>query len=983
MTDSRKENADVKKKSKWFLPSLLMAAVCAMALLIGVWYFRYISDQIYEDSTGHLQEIYGQVNRTFGSFMERNWGLLESWGDALPNGTGGDDSYIPNLVAEEKERWNFSKFLFLSADERYMTPDGEERKVDLGDAWVSLTRDGEPIMAGEFTSSGQAVTVFAVPTKPGEYRGFPYTAIAVSYTNEDILKSLKVNAYEDTAESFVVYGDGSVLLSSRAGGTVFTNYFTYLDAASDLDDRAMEELREDWAAGTAGLARCEINGEDNCILYQPLTYRGYMLLSVVPLDAVGKGFMQVQKITVLFLGAVFLLVSCAMGMLLLIRGYKQASRNKTELAYRERMFDVLSNSVEDIFLMLDTVTYRVNYVSPNIERLLGIPVEEARSDIRVMAKCMVDDDTVIPADKIQAIPLNGSLHQWFEYLHQITGELRWYRTTVYRMELEGMEKYIVVLSDRTQERQMNRTLQEALDTAKSANEAKSNFLSNVSHDIRTPMNAIMGFSTLLERDAGDPVKVREYTHKITASGQHLLSLINEVLDMSKIESGKTSLNAEVFSLPEMLEELSIIILPQARAKKQIFNMRVHGSPPERIIGDKLRLSQILINLLSNAVKYTPEEGKVDFSISALSGSAPQYAKLRFTVKDNGIGMSEEFQKQIFTPFSREISSVTNKIQGTGLGMAITKNLLDLMGGIIELESAPGKGSTFTVELSFALPEEESGDDWYRQRTWRILVADDEPDVSETIREMMTGTGVYVETACDGTSAVKAAARAHEEGSAFDIVLLDWKMPDMDGVETAKRIRGSVGRDIPILVLTSYDWNEIEDDARSIGISAFMPKPFFVSTFWNTIKPMFETDRTPEEDGESLGTMDGLRFLAAEDNELNAELLTEMLGIEGALCELALNGQEAVEKFSASEPGYFDMILMDVQMPVMNGYEATRKIRSLPRPDAAAIPIVAMTANTFAEDVRRALESGMNGHLGKPIDMNEVRKTVARLTGRRE
>ena len=651
--------------------------------------------------------------------------------------------------------------------------------------------------------------------------------------------------------------------------------------------------------------------------------------------------------------------------------------NRTELQYRERMFDVLSNSVDDIFLMLDSARFQVDYISPNIQRLLGLDPRDVQINIRVLEKCTVSHKVIIPRDELDAIPLNGSRDWDYEYMHQTTGERRYYRMRVYRMDIQNTEKFIMVLSDRTQERQMNQHLQEALDAAQSANEAKSNFLSNMSHDIRTPMNAIVGFAMLLQREADDPEKVREYTGKITASSHHLLSLINDVLDMSKIESGKTSLNVDRFSLPELLEDLSIILTPQARAKHQTFRMHVHGTPPEQIMGDKLRLNQILINLMSNAVKYTPDGGHIDFSVTDLP-AAPQYVKLRFSVQDDGIGMSEEFQKHVFDAFSREESDLISQIQGTGLGMAITKNLVDLMGGIIKVESTPGQGSTFTVELSFLLPEQDAAATWFRGKVTRMLVADDEEEVCRVVQELMRDTGVAVSYVTDGAAAVKEAVRAYREGRAYNVILLDWKMPDLDGVDAARAIQDQIGEHVPIMVLTGYDWGEIEDEAKTAGIDAFMPKPFFVSTFWQAIKPLFPDQGEAGDKSGAGGVMDGLLFLVAEDNALNAEILTELLDIEGAKCDVAPNGQKAVELFEASRPGQYDMVLMDVQMPVMNGYEATRAIRASSHPDARTIPVVAMTANTFAEDVRNAMDAGMDGHLGKPIDMDAMRKTISQL-----
>ncbi len=970
----------MKKWYKKLLTPVLLCAVMAAAVAIGAVYFGFISKRIDEDSAVHLQEIYGQVNNSFGSFVDRNWGLLNEWGRRFELAEGLDRASVTAMVDQERERWGFSEFYFLSADGIGMTPAGEKSGMDLcGSGDGQSPR--EPVMAGQTLPSGQEMVVFAAPVASGEYDGFGFDAIAVSYTSADLAQSLNVDAFSGKANCFVIDDEGGVLLSTRTGGNVFRNYLSYLRAASDLTERELADIQADWAAGTSGLVRCRIGDVVSCILYQPVGYQDFVLLSAVPQSAVSAGFLSVQRTTVAVLVIIFLLVGAAAIGLLLLRGQRLSRKNQTELQYRERMFDVLSSTVDDIFLMLDTGEYRVDYVSPNIERLLGIRVEDARADIRVMEKCTIRDNVIIPREELDSIPLNGNKYWECEYRHQGTGEGRWYRMTLYRMSIQDVEKYIIVLSDRTLEQRMNQQLQDALNAAQSANEAKSNFLSNMSHDIRTPMNAIVGFSLLLEKEADDPEKVREYTRKITASSHHLLSLINDVLDMSKIESGKTSLNVDRFSLPELLEELSIILLPQAKAKDQTFTIHVQGAPPEQILGDKLRLNQILINLLSNAIKYTPEGGRIEFLVCEVDHSAQsQYVKLRFVVRDNGIGMSEQFQREVFAPFSREINSVTNKIQGTGLGMAITKNLVDLMGGVIQVESKLGQGSAFTVELTFALPEQEEKDTWYRQKITRMLVVDDEEEICLDIRELMRGTGVDVSIRTDGAAAVEAAVQAHRNGSDFHVILLDWKMPGMDGVQTARAIREKVGRHVPILVLTSYDWSDIEAQARDAGIDAFMPKPFFASTFWQTIKPLFtrEESRPVEAALPAENVLAGRLFLVAEDNEMNAEILTEVLSMEGARCEVAVNGRQAVEMFEASQPGRYDMILMDVQMPVMNGYEATRAIRASAHPEAASIPIVAMTANTFAEDVRNAMDAGMDAHLAKPIDLDAMRQIVGRL-----
>ncbi len=973
----------MKKK---LLRSMWVILICVVATIsIFVAYFRFISQRIYEDSTRQLQEIYSQVNHSFGAFVERNWGLLDGWGEYLALAGDGESGTVADFVAGEQEYWGFSQFYFLAEDGSCVTTAGEENTMGLDGALDSLFKDQENVMAGETLATGQEVTVFAVPAPAGSYRGFAYDAIAISYTNGDMANSLNVDAFSGKARCFVLHSDGRVLLSTQSGGGVFENYLVYLQAASDLDDAALARLQSSWEGGETGLLRCRIGGVDHCVLYQSVGYQDYILVSAVPQSVISEGFLSVQGITMAVLIAIFLVVVALLIFLFIARSRRQSQMAQMELQHRDLMFDALSNSVDDIFLMLDIDNQRADYLSPNVERLLGIPVQAARESLRVMEKCVLDGDRFIPREELEAIPLQGSISRECEYMHQTTGERRWYRLMVYHTGIQDVEKYIIVMSDRTEERKMNRNLQEALDAAQSANEAKSNFLSNMSHDIRTPMNAIVGFSVLLEKDADQPDKVREYTRKIKASSQHLLSLINDVLDMSKIESGKTSLNVDSFRLPELLSELNIILLPQARAKRQTLEVHVQGTPPEQLVGDKLRLNQILINLLSNAIKYTPEGGRIDFQVCELPQPSPQYAKLRFVVRDNGIGMSPEFTKRVFAPFSREINSVTNKIQGTGLGMAITKNLVDLMGGIIQVESEPGKGSTFTVELSFNLPEQDAQEQeaWLRSKVTHVLVADDDEAVCVNIREQLRDTGVDVSFVTSGGAAVEAAIQAHDRGEGFHVILLDWKMPDINGVEAARRIRERIGADVPILVLTSYDWWDIEEEARSAGIDAFMSKPFFVSSFMEVIRPLLLEAPKPIEQPQAVSdtVLQGRLFLVVEDNELNAEILTEMLRMEGASCELAVNGREAVEMFENSEPGHYDVILMDVQMPVMNGYEATRVIRTGSHPEARTIPIVAMTANTFAEDVRNALDAGMDGHLAKPIDMDAVRETVGRLLKR--
>ncbi len=543
--------------------------------------------------------------------------------------------------------------------------------------------------------------------------------------------------------------------------------------------------------------------------------------------------------------------------------------------------------------------------------------------------------------------------------------------------------------EREEERKLhNKQLAEALQAAQIASHSKTTFLANMSHDIRTPMNAILGFATLLEKNADYPARVREYTRKISASGQHLLGLINDVLDVSKIESGKVVLTIGEFALNHVVASVDSIIRPAARARGQEFEITVTGVRHERLIGDETRLNQILLNLLSNAVKYTGEGGKIWFRIIGLKQRSPQYEHIRIEVEDNGFGMTPEYLEVIFDAFTRAENSTTNKVQGTGLGMAITKNIVELMGGTIKAVSEVDKGTLFTVDLELRIPEESmDASFWSNHGISRILTIDDDEGVCQNIRMLMEGSGVSVDISLSGEAGIKQVRECEERGQYYDVILLDWQMPgQMDGPETARRLREILPGHVPILFLTSYDWNEIEDQASCVGADGYLPKPFFVSAFMEKILelPKEETPVHPE-DGfatEGHGSLEGYYFLVAEDNEINAEIVQEFLDMDGASCELVENGLLAVERFRDSEPGRFDAILMDVQMPVMNGYEATRTIRALDREDAKKVPIIAMTANAFSEDVKDALDAGMNAHVAKPIDMELLRVAVNQFSKRR-
>ena len=534
--------------------------------------------------------------------------------------------------------------------------------------------------------------------------------------------------------------------------------------------------------------------------------------------------------------------------------------------------------------------------------------------------------------------------------------------------------------EREMERELyNQQLTDALQAARIASDSKTVFLSNMSHDIRTPMNAVLGFATLLERDAENPAKVREYTKKIMSSGQHLLSLINDVLDVSKIESGKVVLNLQPFTLNDLVSSVDAIIQPMAKARGQSFQVEVTGIRHEYLMGDETRINQVLINLLSNAVKYTQEGGSIWLRLIGQKQWSSQIQRLRIEVEDNGYGMTPEYLTTIFDAFTRAENSTTDKVQGTGLGMAITKSIVELMGGTIQVSSEMGKGSLFQVELELCVPENLNVRQlWEVNGIARLLVVDGDPQGKENILTLMEDTGVQTEAVPNSSEAL----RRLEAGEEFQLVLLDWAQPE-GGLPATKAIRKALPGNIPLILLAESDQEGLEE-AQGLENTGTMAKPFFASALLEKVQEM--KPGTGERKDLAAGeenSLAGLRFLAAEDNEINAEILVELLQIEGASCEITGNGQLTVERFRQAAPGEFDAILMDVQMPVMNGYDATRAIRALDRRDAKEILIIAMTANAFAEDEKAALDAGMDAHVAKPIDIELLKKAIQHHKKRKE
>ena len=966
--------------------------VALTVLLLAIWFFSllyYIRDMknsLWNQVVSEILEVTAQGGHAFEVYIEKDMQILTRIIKHLSMDKVKDEASIMEIV----DFFQDSETGFTVVDLDHGILYGENgkgaRRLDSDDLemYERFAEKGvtEPYMdpdTGRSVIGGYQRFTFADGT-----HGIAQVKRRMSTVAEEFMLSF----YDDQGFSYIANGKGDILIRSfnrNNNSSTFSNIFSVIRLSGNSSE-ALQSFSDSMLQGKEGVMRFSLEGEKNVLAFTPVEgSNGWYLIAIVPDAVVMKHADEILKSSqtaMILLGSV--LVVLALFLYMDRQSQKKIMEKEGDLQYRERLFGILANNTNDVFLMFTTDRYQLEYISPNVERLLGISQEEVKKDIRVIQRRLADNEEAISLRNIKRMKVGSSVVHEGERIHRRTGEPRWFFETLYKTSVDHSERFVAVLSDRTQERKSELALRDALAIAKTANESKSVFLSNMSHDIRTPMNAIVGFAALLQRDAGNPEKVREYTRKITSSSQHLLGLINDVLDMSKIESGKTTLNLSVVSLAELVEELGAMMQPQAKAKHQQFKIDVYDIYNEEILGDRLRINQILINILSNAIKYTPEGGRIDMVVRQMPQNTKNYARFHFEIRDNGIGMSQEYLETIFQPFTRESTKKTSEIQGTGLGMAITKNLVELMGGTIEVESQRDKGTTFRVDLELRVKEQDVDPDfWKKHGVTKMLIVDDEEEICIGIQNVMADTGVQISYALGGQPAVSMAQKAQSEGMGYDLVMIDWQMPDISGIETARRIRRIVPSHVPVMILTAYDISRIEQEGTEAGIDGFLQKPFFLSNF-RLMLDHLKSDHTEEKEAvqEQDNILAGKNILAAEDNELNAEILTELLEMAGASCQVAGNGREALEMFEGAESGQYDLILMDVQMPVMDGYEATRAIRGCRHPQAKTIPIIAMTANAFSEDVKDALDAGMDEHVAKPIDMERLKSVIKDIIKRK-
>ncbi len=954
-----------------------MAVVC-IAVLVGIVlgvfrYFRFVSKTVYEESVSHLTEVFHQSDNMMRELTDKNLTYLHIWGENLQDILSEDE--IRDYIKKAQEDTGFLEFFFLSADGDYKMATGETGYLGLQENMEEEIRQGNDVIANAAVPGKSQLLIFATPKAHGIYQGFEYDAIAIAYENSDIVDVLDISAFDGNAQSFMIHPDGRVVVdhSSEAWGNVY-NFFGILREYSDMSEKEINALLEKFKAGRTDAMLLNLDGRNYYLVYEKSDIQDWMFLGLVQADIVNASMNRLQRSTIFFVSAIVFCIAALFISLIIQKNRTNLRRKDTEILYRDELFQKLSMNVDDVFLMLDAKTYQADYVSPNVEKLLGITVEQIHKDICILGKLHSKKQEDPEKNYLEEIQVQEQREWDFEYVHLKTGEKRWFHNIAMCSEVNGKKKYILVMSDRTSDRKMNQALSEAVRAAETANKAKSTFLSNMSHDIRTPMNAIIGFTTLAVSNIDDKKRVRDYLGKILSSSNHLLSLINDILDMSRIESGKIHLEETEVSLSDVLHDLKTIISGQIHAKQLELYMDAMDVTNEDVYCDKTRLNQVLLNLLSNAVKFTPAGGTVSVRIRQYPGTVKGSELYEIRVKDNGIGMSQEFVQKIFSPFERERTSTVSRIQGTGLGMAITKNIVNMMGGTIEVLTEQGKGTEFIVRLPFRIQSKHQRIEKIAElEGLKALVVDDDFNTCDSVTKMLVKVGMRSEWTLSGKEAVLRARQSMEMGDVFHAYIIDWRLPDMNGIEVTRQIR-SLGDETPIIILTAYDWSDIEVEARAAGVTAFCAKPMFMSDIRDTLMTAIGQKQAEAETAilPAAGSdFRGKCILLVEDNELNSEIAVEILNEYGFLVDTAENGAEAVEKVKNSKPGNYDLVLMDVQMPVMNGYEATKQIRALDNPALAGITILAMTANAFDEDKKKALECGMDGFLSKPIVIEEL------------
>ena len=979
---------------------------------------RNVSILYLEELAGRREQVVASTLNDYISDLDVAIGLM----------TPEDLSSTANLQAYQlrmKQLYGLEKFAFV--DETGLIYTSRGTRTDIDQYHFDYQTLSGPEISLKNEDGDNTKVVIAVPTDRLPYEGHNLVVCFMEMDMEHMLANLSFESGSNNTTFCNIYTpDGYSVANMVLGGLASEdNLLSAFEAADIENDRTVEDVRKDFENGHTGVVSFTYNGVQETLYYVPVHRTNWMLTYLIresvisqQIDDVSEGIIKrslvLALLTTIVLSAVF-------SMMLL------QTRKATKLAMEKETSEVMQQELEERIALQDELLEQEKQRA-RLDRMITALASDYRSVYYVnlnkdSATCFSNDDA---HDNIRKDDVFVFSEAFTEYANKFVSEdyreqflefikpenirkgLKESHLIAFRylVKKDGVESYEMLrmadartgsarnhdqvnaigvgFSDIDEEMRdslaKNQALSDALKTAEEASRAKTVFLSSMSHEIRTPMNAIIGLDSLAlnEPDISDTTK--DYLEKIGSSAQHLLSLINDILDMSRIESGRMSLKNEEFAFSKLIEQINVIFSGQCQEKGLEYNCHINGHLNDYYIGDNTKLRQVLINILGNAVKFTPEGGSVEFTVEK-TGGFDDRSTIQFKIKDTGIGMSKEYLPKIFDAFTQENAGTTNKYGSSGLGMAITKRIVEMMNGEISVESEKNVGTTFTVNVTLRDSERVLADDnddfEVHPEDMKVLVIDDDPLACDQARLVMNQAGIHSEAVTSGSEAIEMVKLSQARQKPYNLIIVDWQMPEMDGVETTKNIRSLIGEDTAVIILTAYNWDDIYEEAMDAGVDSFIAKPLFTENLINEFKNVLKKKKVAAESVKKAN-LEGRRVILAEDIEVNAQIMMKVLSMRKIEADHAVNGKEAVELYKNKPEGYYDAILMDMRMPEMDGLTATRNIRALGREDSASIPIIALTANAFDEDVQLSLQAGLNAHLSKPVEPAVLFETLEKL-----